>query len=77
METRADAVRRALAAVSAAEDMLSTLVRRLYPVGDGISWELGSHLHTGAVIRHGYGGRVYVRNIDTDKRRWIHPHWIA
>lgn len=61
----------ALRRESAAEDNVSLVLKREYPVGADVSWRKGG-LHCGEVISHGYGDRIKVRNHSTGNGRWIY-----
>lgn len=67
-------VKDALAATRAANEALSDTVKAEYPIGAPIAWTRGGagKAHKGEVITHGYGSRLWVRNLDTGRDYWIH-----
>lgn len=65
------AVKQAVAAVRAANVALGDTLKAEYPVGGPIQWTINHRVFQGAVVDHGYGGRIKVANVATGKSRWI------
>ena len=60
-----------------AESEVFKILKRDYPPGTPINWERGGS-HTGVVVTNtDYGGRIKVRNIETEKEYWIYASDIV
>ena len=68
-----DEIKAAISAVHEAEQELRDVTREQVPIGALVLFRHGnmSHDHEAEVLRHGWGARVFVRNIETGRERWI------
>lgn len=72
------AIKEALSRVEAAKMDLCETVQKEYPPGSEIMWKKRADAYCeGNVIRHGYGGRIFVRNRLTSGTYWIQPENIG
>lgn len=75
-------LKRAMAAVDAAQAALAKTLKEEYPIGAAISWvkedQIGREFNcSGTVIEHGYGDRIRVENRRTGTEYWIHAWRIC
>lgn len=70
-------VRKALADVREAEHRLTAALREDHPIGSVIEWQYGGRCYRGRVVRHSCDERIKVRNIDTDRERWIGAYRVT
>lgn len=70
------AIRAAYDRVRRAERELEALVREVYQIGDTVSYALGDHHITAAVLGHS-GTRIKVRGLNSGKEYWISAYRVT
>lgn len=55
---------------------LTKAIFETYPLGQDVTFRLSRSVISCQVVMHGYGGRIKLRNVETDKTRWVHGDYM-